>query len=74
MMSSVADPLQWAFSLSKCLTFRGGQILLKTWPLDTLQKKFGWSFMCLYETSFMLQLEPWAKFEAGHHVCFPPLL
>jgi len=29
-------PLQWAVSLSKCLTFHGGQILLITWPPDTL--------------------------------------
>jgi hypothetical protein len=27
------------FLFKKCLTFHGGQILLITWPPDTLQKK-----------------------------------
>jgi len=79
-------PLQRAFSLSKCLTFRGGQILLITWPPDTLQKKcsagplcacmrlplcFNWSHGQNLKLVIMCASHPYYNKEGAYNVCLP---
>jgi len=79
-------PLQWEFSLSKCLTFHGGQILLITWLPDTLQSKssagplcaymrlplcFNWSHGQHLKLVIMCASHPYYNKEGAYNVCLP---